>query len=64
MAIEDLENMTVYHLPSQVYPNASITMDHVFPEKGKFAGVVTVSSEDQEWVSVFPIFSGRGQTHQ
>jgi len=61
VAIEDLENMTVYHLPSQVYPNASITMDHVFPEKGKFAGVVTVSSEDQEWVSVFPFSVGEGR---
>ena len=61
VAIEDLENMTVYHLEPQVYPTASITMDHVFPEKGKFAGVVTVSSEDQEWVSVFPFSVGEGR---
>ena len=61
VAIEDLENMTVYHLPPKVYPNASITMDHVFPEKGKFAGVVTVSNEEQEWVSVFPFSVGEGR---
>ena len=61
VAIEDLDNMTVYHLEPQVYPTASITMDHVFPEKGKFAGVVTVSNEDQEWVSVFPFSVGEGR---
>ena len=61
VAIEDLENMTIYHLPPKVYPNASITMDHTFPEKGKFAGVVTVSGEDQEFVSVFPFSVGEGR---
>ena len=61
VAIEDLDNMTIYHLPAKVYPNASITMDHTFPEKGKFAGVVTVSGNDQEWVSVFPFSVGEGR---
>lgn len=58
---EDLENMTIYHLPPEVYPNASIMIDHTFPEKGMFAGVVTVSGEDQEWVSVFPFSVGEGR---
>ncbi|GJL76777.1 MAG TPA: hypothetical protein PKJ85_14205 [Nitrosomonas nitrosa] len=57
---EDLENMTIYHLPPKVYPNASILIDHTFPEKGKFAGVVTVTGNDQEWVSVFPFSVGEG----
>ena len=57
---EDLENMTVYHLPPEVYPNASILIDHTFPEKGMFAGVVTVRGNDQEWVSVFPFAVGEG----
>ncbi|WP_309370607.1 hypothetical protein [Nitrosomonas sp.] len=57
---EDLENMTIYHLPPEVYPNASILIDHTFPEKGMFAGVVTVRGNDQEWVSVFPFAVGEG----
>lgn len=61
IAIEDLEKMTVYYLEPKVYPNASITMDHTFPEKGKFAGVVTVSGEGQEHVSVFPFSVGEGR---
>jgi len=58
---EDLENMTVYHLPGKVYPTASIMIDHTFPEKGMFAGVVTVSGEGNEYVSVFPFSVGEGR---
>ena len=58
---EDLNAMTVYHLPPKVYPTASILLDHTFPEKGKFAGVVTVSNGDQEHVSVFPFSVGEGR---
>ena len=58
---EDLENMTIYHLPPEVYPNASIMIDHTFPEKGMFAGVVTVSNEGDEFVSVFPFSVGEGR---
>ena len=61
VAIEDLENITVYYLAPKVYPNASITMEHSFPEKGKFAGIVTVSGEGQEHVSVFPFSVGEGR---
>ncbi|MCW5606724.1 MAG: hypothetical protein KIT26_01545 [Nitrosomonas sp.] len=59
--IDDLESLTVYHLPAQVYPSASIMIDHTFPEKGKFAGIVTVSGEGKEWVSVFPFSVGEGR---
>lgn len=58
---EELEDMTVYHLPPEVYPHASITMEHSFPEKGKFAGVVTVEGEGQKHVSVFPFSVGEGR---
>ena len=61
VAIEDLENITVYYLAPKVYPNASITLEHSFPEKGKFAGIVTVSGEGQEHVSVFPFSVGEGR---
>ena len=58
---EDLENMTVYYLEPEVYPTASILIDHTFPEKGMFAGIVTVTLEDQEHVSVFPFSVGEGR---
>ncbi len=58
---EELENMTVYHLEPEVYPTASILIDHTFPEKGMFAGVVTVAHEGQEHVSVFPFSVGEGR---
>lgn len=61
VSAEDLESMTVYHLPAKVYPTASIMIDHTFPEKGKFAGIVTVSGEGKEWVSVFPFSVGEGR---
>lgn len=58
---EDLENMTVYYLEPEVYPTASILIDHAFPEKGMFAGIVTVAHEGQEHVSVFPFSVGEGR---
>ncbi len=58
---EDLENMTIYYLEPEVYPSASILIDHTFPEKGMFAGVVTVKGEGQEHVSVFPFSVGEGR---
>lgn len=58
---EDLKSLTVYHLPAKVYPTASIMIEHTFPEKGKFAGIVTVSGEGKEWVSVFPFSVGEGR---
>ncbi len=58
---EDLENMTVYYLEPEVYPTASILIDHTFPEKGMFAGIVTVTLEDQKHVSVFPFSVGEGR---
>ncbi len=61
VSAEDLTSMTVYHLPAQVYPSASIMIDHTFSEKGKFAGIVTVSGEGKEWISVFPFSVGEGR---
>ena len=58
---EDLENMTVFHLEPKVYPTASVLIDHTFPEKGMFAGIVTVAHEGQVHVSVFPFSVGEGR---
>ncbi|MCH9637991.1 MAG: hypothetical protein K0U40_00710 [Betaproteobacteria bacterium] len=61
ISAEDLEGMTIYYSPPEVYPTASILIDHTFPEKGMFAGVVTVTGEGQEHVSVFPFSVGEGR---
>lgn len=57
----NLDEITVFHLPPKVYPTASITIDHTFPEKGKFVGLVTVSGGPQEYVSRFPFSVGEGR---
>ncbi|MCG7756311.1 MAG: hypothetical protein LZF63_06585, partial [Nitrosomonas sp.] len=49
------------HLPPKVYPSASITVDHTFPEKGKFVGLVTVTGGAQDYVSRFPFSVGEGR---
>ena len=57
----DLDAITVFHLPPKVYPSASITVEHVFSEKGKFVGLVTVTGGAQDYVSRFPFSVGEGR---
>lgn len=57
----NIDEITVFHLPPKVYPTASITIDHTFPEKGKFVGLVTVTGGPQEYVSRFPFSVGEGR---
>ena len=58
---ENLDAITVFHLPPKVYPSASITVDHTFAEKGKFVGLVTVTGGTQDYVSRFPFSVGEGR---
>lgn len=58
---DNLDEITVFHLPPKVYPNASITVEHVFPEKGKFVGLVTVTGGKEDYVSRFPFSVGAGK---
>ena len=58
---ENLDAITVYHLPPKVYPTASITVEHTFPEKGKFVGLVTVTGGAEDYVSRFPFSVGEGR---
>jgi len=58
---ENLDAITVFHLPPKVYPSASISVDHTFPEKGKFVGLVTVTGGAQDYVSRFPFSVGEGR---
>lgn len=57
----DLDAITVFHLPPKVYPSASITVEHVFADKGKFVGLVTVTGGAQDYVSRFPFSVGEGR---
>lgn len=57
----NLDEITVFHLPPKVYPSASITVEHTFPEKGKFVGLVTVTGGAQDYVSRFPFSVGDGR---
>ncbi|MGE0645505.1 MAG: hypothetical protein AB7P24_17740 [Nitrospira sp.] len=54
---DNLESITVLHLPAKVYGNGSIDFTHTFPNPGKFVGIVTVG-EKQEHVSRFPFSVG------
>ena len=56
----NLDEITVFHLPPKVYPSASITVDHTFPEKGKFVGLVTVTGGAQDYVSRYQFSVGEG----
>lgn len=57
---QNLDEITVFHLPAKVYTNGSVTFEHHFPEPGKYVGLVTVKSESDEWVSRFPFAVGTG----
>ena len=58
---ENLDAITVFHLPPKVYPTASITVDHTFVEKGKFVGLVTITGGVEDYVSRFPFSVGEGR---
>lgn len=51
----DLQAITVLHLPSKVYPAGSINFEHNFDQPGKFIGLVTVGDKH---VSRFPFSVG------
>ena len=54
---ENIEGITVFHLPSKVYPNGSIDFTYTFDKPGKFVGIVTVGDKQQH-VSKFPFSVG------
>ncbi|MDH4097722.1 MAG: hypothetical protein OEW25_04265 [Nitrospira sp.] len=54
---ENLEAITVFHIPSKVYPNGSIDFTYTFDKPGKFVGMVTVGGKEQ-YISRFPFSVG------
>src|SRR4051812_44836231 len=57
-AEENLDAITVLHIPSKVYPNGSINFESDFAQPGKFVGLVTVRDKKEEYVSRFPFSVG------
>jgi hypothetical protein len=54
---DNLEGITVFHLPAKVYPNGSIDFAYTFDKPGKFVGMVTVGDQ-QKHLSRFPFSVG------
>src|SRR3982751_3604038 len=54
---QNLEGVTILHVPPKVYPNGSINFEYQFAQPGKFVGLVTVG-EKGEYVSRFPFSVG------
>lgn len=54
---DNLDAITILHLPPKVYPNGSINFTYTFEQPGKFVGIVTVG-EDPKYVSRFPFSVG------
>ena len=58
---DDLESITILHMPAKVYSNGSINFEHNFKEPGKFIGLVT-TGKDGEHISRFPFSVGEGSS--
>ncbi|WP_457797836.1 hypothetical protein [Methylocystis sp. S23] len=57
---DNLQAVTVAYLPPRIYPNGTISFEHVFAERGDYVGIVTVDGPHGEhWVSRFPFSVGR-----
>ncbi len=54
---QDLQAITVLHLPPKVYPSGSVNFEYNFDKPGKFVGLVTVGGK-VEHVSRFPFSVG------
>jgi hypothetical protein len=54
---QDLQAVTVLHVPSKVYPSGFISLEHNFDQPGKFVGLITLSGP-HEHVARFPISIG------
>jgi hypothetical protein len=54
---QELQAITVVHLPPKVYPGGFINFEHSFSQPGKIIGVITVGGKE-EHVARFPISVG------
>jgi hypothetical protein len=54
---QDLQAITVLHVPPKVYPSGFISLDHNFDRPGKYVGLITLGGT-QEHMARFPISIG------
>lgn len=54
---DNLDAITILHLPAKVYPNGSIDFTYTFEQPGKFVGMVSVGDSPKH-VSRFPFSVG------
>jgi len=57
---QDLQAITVLHLPPKVYPNGTVNFEYNFAQPGKYVGLVTVGGTP-EHISRFPFSVGEGK---
>ena len=58
---QDIQAVTVLHLPPKVYPAGTVNFEYNFAQPGKYVGLVTVGGT-QEHVSRFPFSVGEGKS--
>ncbi|TKS61422.1 MAG: conserved exported hypothetical protein (AmoD2) [Nitrospira sp.] len=58
---QDLQAVTVLHMPAKVYPSGSVDIAYNFDKPGKFVGLVTVGDQQQH-VGRFPFSVGESGT--
>jgi len=57
---QDIQAITILHLPPKVYPNGTVNFEYNFAQPGKYVGLVTVGGP-KEHISRFPFSVGEGK---
>jgi hypothetical protein len=55
---QDLQAITVLHVPPKVYPSGFISLDHNFDQPGKYVGLITLGGMQEHHMARFPISIG------
>jgi hypothetical protein len=55
---QDLQAITVLHVPAKVYPSGFISLDHTFDQPGKYIGLITLGGAQEHHMARFPISIG------
>jgi len=55
---QDLQAITVLHVPPKVYPSGFISLDHNFDQPGKYVGLITLGGTQEHHMARFPISIG------
>ena len=60
LALEDIDELTVFYQPPVIKPGASFRIEHEFAKKGEYIGIVTAGhpTKDAVYSAVFPFTVG------